>query len=156
VVKASANFVAGYFVCDRFTIESRSSPLRIIGTVMTGQLSVHPTAITQGIRWSSIYGAAAPSELRRARILDTDPNWSGLGTPPLACEAVPGPAWIPYPSIELRDQLKSCSPHLLANKADPFTWTSVSPDCAVTSGTDTKCKRQPINFMHRVMSRWIQ
>ena len=70
VVKKEANLVLGFFTCKEFIVEKRESPLRIIGTIIViNKLHIDPTALTQGIKWSSIYEPDVTNELRKANIL---------------------------------------------------------------------------------------
>lgn len=145
IVDATANFVAGLFVCNRFIIEARDTPLRIIGTVMTGSLEIDPSAIIQGIRWSSVYTASAMLELQKAGILNsmascTDPNL---------------PHWMPVKTAAQDDLLSMCLPGSLTQSADPFNWTMADPDCIQDPANAARqlCKKHPRRFTIKEISR---
>lgn len=141
-IRSSAELVTGFMTCDKLLIEPRTSPLRIIGTIIVGSLEIDPTALAAGIRWSSIYYPEATFELRRAGILKTSSGAACVeGPDPL------NPIWHPIPSIEKVAARFSCNAISLRAKADPFQWTSVSPDCGRMPGASaTSCKRHPENF----------
>lgn len=138
-IKNTANFVAGFFVCDNLIIDDgRTEPLRIIGTFIVGHMSVSPTALQMGIRWSNIYHPSAVYELRNAHILST--NMSGE-----SCDSPATPLWQPFPSIQGAQFLYKCNPVSLRSKADPFKWTLVDPDCGVV-GAEQKCKNRVMRY----------
>lgn len=149
VVTSSANFVAGFFVCDEFIIAPRTTPLRIIGTVIAGKLAIHPTAVAAGIRWSSIYSPTAVYELRNAGILRSVDG--------ISCETPSVPTWHPYPAISHARALYSCNPISLGAKADPFRWTAVDPDCGILDGQGAvTCKKRVTRFAVRELWRKAQ
>jgi hypothetical protein len=146
-IKASANFVTGFYTCDNLTIESRSTPLRIIGTFIVGKMTIDPSAIKSGIQWSSIYYPQATRELREAGVLE-----SVSGRP---CDTPKAPIWHPIPSIQdVADRMK-CNAISLRSTADPFQWTAMDPDCGLVSSTasNTSCKRRLIRFFVVEQSR---
>jgi hypothetical protein len=138
VIKSTANFVAGFFVCDNLMIESRTEPLRIIGTFIVSKMEIHPDAFTAGIRWSNIYYPTAVSELRQAGILST----STANEP---CDVPADPMWHPYPSIKRAQFLFKCNSISLRNKADPFKWTMVDPDCGLVADKQ-QCKYRVMRY----------
>ncbi|MCM2280917.1 MAG: hypothetical protein NDI61_03625 [Bdellovibrionaceae bacterium] len=146
VVTSSANFLAGFLTCDEFIIEPRATPLRIIGTVITGRMVIDPTAIAAGIRWSSIYSPTAVYELREARILKAPDG--------IDCESPSTPAWHPYPAISFARAMYSCNALSLGALADPFRWTMVDPDCGILSGqAAVTCKSRVMRFAIRELWR---
>ncbi len=145
IVEPSANFVTGMFVCNRFIIQGRTTPLRIIGTVITGSLEIAPTAIQAGIRWSSVYNTSSMFELQRVGVLAhiddcLDPNL---------------PHWMPIRTPEQNEQLKSCMPLKLVGNWDPFNWTLVDPDCVQSPLNEARmaCKKSPRRFIAREIAR---
>ena len=146
-IKATANFVTGFYACDNLSIEARSTPLRIIGTFIVGKMTIDPSAIKAGIQWSTIYYPQATRELRAAGVLE---SMSGR-----SCDAPKSPIWHPIPATQdVADRMK-CNAISLRAKADPFQWTSVDPDCGLISGSssNTSCKRRLIRFFVVEQSR---
>lgn len=140
-IKGSANFVTGFFACDKLVIEARQTPLRIIGTFIAGNIDIHPSAYAAGIVWSSIYHPQSVVELRKEGILKrTSNNGPCTNTPS-------SPIWNPFPSIqEVADRL-SCNVISLRAKADPFQWTAVDPDCGLLPGqSNMTCKKRLVRF----------
>lgn len=147
VIKNSAEFVTGFFNCDKLTIETRIKPLRIIGTFIVSSLSIHPDAFKAGIEWSSIYHPQATPELRQAGVL------ASL-SPAQKCSDLNIPIWHPSPSLRKVSDRMTCNVISLRSKADPFQWTSVDPDCGVVSGnTNTTCKKRLVKFLVVELSR---
>lgn len=134
----TANFVTGFFVCDNLIIDNgRTSPLRIIGTFIVGHMSVSPSAIAQGVRWSNIYHPSAVYELRAAGILSTGSA--------AACDDPTDPLWQPFPSVQRAQYQYKCNPVSLRSKADPFKWTLMDPDCGVV-GPVQQCKNRVMRY----------
>ncbi|WP_413294212.1 hypothetical protein ACLSU7_03730 [Bdellovibrio sp. HCB185ZH] len=150
VITADQTFITGFFVCEKLTINSRTQPLRIIGTVITNDLSIHPSAYTAGIRWSSIYQPQAVQELINAKILGQDKagNYLGCSNTSLA------PLWQSNIGVNDRYQHWICNPVSLRT-SDPFKWTTVDPDCGIVSAKDSlvKCKKQTTRFLIKEVSR---
>lgn len=147
-IKAGANFVAGFFMCDRLVIEQRSTPLRIIGTFIAGNVIIHPSAFTAGIIWSSIYHPQSVVDLRAEGILKRASDGG-------ACvSSISSPVWNPVPSIqEVVDRIK-CNVISLRSKADPFQWTAVDPDCGMLPGkSNMSCKKRLVRFFVIEQSR---
>lgn len=138
VIKSDANFVSGFFVCDNLVVESRVEPLRVIGTFIAGNMSIHPDAIRAGIRWSNIYHPSAVYELRIAGILSTS-------DPVENCDVPTDPLWNPFSSVKRAQFLFKCNPISLRSKADPFRWTMVDPDCGLV-GSEQKCKYRTMRY----------
>lgn len=146
-IKATANFVTGFYTCDNLTIEPRSTPLRIVGTFIVGKMTVDPSAIKAGIQWSTIYYPQATRELREAKVLDSVTGRN--------CDAPKSPIWHPIPAIQdVADRMK-CNAISLRATADPFQWTAVDPDCGLISNdsSNTSCKRRLIRFFVVEQSR---
>jgi len=148
-ITANANFVAGFYACENLIIDSRNTPLRIIGTFITANLKIDPTAYRSGIRWSSIYHPTATAELQAAQILGKDAsgavvNCNSTSLPPL---------WMPNIGIQTAYTHFICNPVSL-RKADPFKWTTVDPDCAYDKdATKVKCKKRLTRFLVKEISR---
>lgn len=141
IIKDSAEFVTGFFNCDKLTIQSRIKPLRIIGTFIVSSLSIHPDAFKAGIEWSSIYHPQSTPELRQAGVL------ASL-SPAQKCSDLNIPIWHPSPSLRKVSDRMTCNVISLRSKANPFQWTSVDPDCGVVdANTNTTCKRRLIKFL---------
>lgn len=140
----SADFVAGFFSCDTLQIDSRTTPLRIIGTIIAAKVEIHPDAYKAGINWSTIYHPQATYELRAQKILKrrSDPN-----TPCNDDMGTTTPLWHPIPSIiDVADRY-SCNVISLRARAKPFQWTAVDPDCGKPPGkSNTICKNQMVHF----------
>ncbi len=159
IVKSTANFVTGFFACDKFIIEARNTPLRIIGTVIAGKLIVAESAIDAGIHWSSIYNTNAISELRSAAYSGYADGRSVLkynNDASSNCEDPANPLWIPYPSLKLARGLLACNPVALRAKADPFKWSTVDPDCGPLPGLGiVTCKGRITRWTAREIYRVI-
>ena len=141
--------MTGFFACDKLTIESRTLPLRIIGTFIVGKISIHPNAYAAGIVWSSIYHPQAVFELRRMSILQPLPGGPiGENCNSFGANNPNSPIWHPIPSVQYYSNRESCNVISLRAQADPFRWTSVDPDCGLIAGnTNTVCKHK-INRFH--------
>lgn len=147
-IKASANFVTGFFACNRLVIEQRTTPLRIIGTFIAGNVVIHPSAYSAGIVWSSIYHPQAVMDLRKEGVLKR------LSDGGQCVSSISSPVWNPVPSIqEVVDRMK-CNVISLRAKADPFQWTSVDPDCGMLAGhSNMSCKKRLVRFFVIEQSR---
>lgn len=140
-IKASANFVTGFFACNKLIIEQRRTPLRIIGTFIAGNVSIHPSAYISGITWSSIYHPQSTEDLRREGILKRTSN----GGP--CSSKSSSPIWSPVPSIQDVVDRMTCNVISLRAKADPFQWTSVDPDCGILPDkSNMMCKKRLVRF----------
>jgi hypothetical protein len=150
-VGANQTLLAGMFTCERFVIQARSLPLRIIGTVITNQLQIDPTAYKAGIRWSSIYHPQAVQELINAKVLGRD-----KANKLIDCKnAALAPLWQSNIGITDRYTHYVCNPVSL-RRADPFKWSTVDPDCGlqtVKTSTSVKCKKQTTRFLIKEISR---
>lgn len=161
VVKATANFVTGFFNCKKFTIEERNHPLRIIATVITNKIIIHPSAIEKGIYWSSIYNVNSIQELRDTNILKeggyTSDQSTTFNADSVDCDDPDQPLWAPYPSLLVARKIYSCNPVFLRAKADPFTWTNVDPDCGPLEGTGvTACKKKINRWQNKEIYRRVE
>lgn len=149
IIESGANFVTGFYTCERLIIKSRSNPLRIIGSIIvTNGLDISPTAYTAGIRWSTIYHPMATYELRNATVLKAADGRS--------CESLNRfPIWHPYPAMMDVANMYKCNSISLRAKADPFRWTAVDPDCGLVRPTDTatRCKNRMVRFYVLEVSR---
>lgn len=150
VIKESANLVTGFFNCDHLVIQERSKPLTIIGTFIVGKkLTIAPEAIKAGISWSSIYYPQATVQLRKAGILKSISGKS--------CDAKDQePIWHPIPSLQNVADRRSCNVISLREKANPFQWTAVDPDCGLPNtkvASTTQCKHRLIRFFVMEQSR---
>jgi hypothetical protein len=152
IIEASANFVAGFYVCETLTIAARTEPLRIIGTFITGKLTIDSSAYANGIRWSSIYHPQALYELRAAKILG---KLKGVNQYADCDKATLPPLWSPNLGITSALTHYVCNPVSLRT-ADPFKWTMVDPDCGIDPSVDPSkvaCKSQPRRFLIKEISR---
>lgn len=149
-IAGDATFVTTMIVCDRFVIEPRSRPLRIVGTVIATQVQIDPSAVTAGITWSSIYNADAVVHLRQAGVLKSTYAPNQPSCDPIAAN----PIWHPSATLEMRDDRYHCSPISLRDKLDPFRWTNVDPDCGLISGAvATTCKNRPLRYVIKEISK---
>jgi hypothetical protein len=164
-VKSSATLVTGFLTCNEFIIESRTKPLRIIGSVVAKSVYIDPSAFTAGITWSSIYQTQATYELQSAGVLAAR---FPQATPP-ACASVQlsSPIWNPAPAAGDMANLYGCNVLSLRAQSNPIQWTSVDPDCGVLDVTgagactatstscqsNTTCKHHMTNFFVVEQSR---
>jgi hypothetical protein len=152
VIASTANFVSGFYTCETLTISPRTEPLRIIGTFITGKLTIADSAYAAGIRWSTIYQPQALYELRAAKILGKYKDGSTV----VDCNntALP-PLWAPNLGVTSALAHYLCNPVSLRT-ADPFKWTMVDPDCGIDPTVDpmkVACKSQPRRFLIKEISR---
>lgn len=162
-VLASSNFVSGFFICEQFVIDSRNTPLRIIGTVVTNKLTISSSAYRAGIRWSNIYNTNSVNDLRTAGVLKIAP-----GSPPSdTCNVDPNyPIWWidnlmstlvnPTPQVmttvtNMSNDLITCSANFLRSMFDPIQWTTIDPDCGPNNpknpgSMSPTCKNHPVRF----------
>ena len=132
-VAANVSFIAGFFGCDKFEILHRTTPLEIIGTVLTSSLEIDDSALEQGITWSSIYHSDSYDKLIKHKILER---------PPLGHANRNSARDIEDLVITERTNVK-----FLRDRADPFTWTTVDPDCGILKDdSKSTCKRQIRRF----------
>ena len=141
VIESSADFVTGFYVCDKLIIKPRKSPLRIVGSFVVGSTQIDPSAVKHGIVWSSIFDRQAVEELMAVGRLG-----NGEG-----CADVSVPAWQPA-NLAISAKRMACNP-LSLRVADPFRWTTVDPDCALLDGKQaTTCKRMIRRYTATVIS----
>lgn len=148
IITSQADFVSGFMVCDKIIIQSRSTPLRIIGSfIAVNGLEIDDSAYKAGIRWSTIYHPQATFELRQAGILKGQGNTD--------CASINRfPVWHPSPSITDLSNLYRCNAISLRSKADPFRWTTVDPDCGAVPGVSSHmCKNRMVRFFVLEVSR---
>ncbi len=156
VVSSSTNFVAGLFMCYRFIIAARNTPLSISGTVITNDLSIDESALKAGITWSNIWHPLAVYNLRKTKILKrvadlgNGEECGSRESSGFVLNDVPGSA-----SVE---NYKSCSSSSLLNEGEKgvnFKWTEVDPDCGqpLANGAENKCKSHKKRYgMRRIFS----
>lgn len=151
IIKPSAKFVTGFFTCKNLTIQARTTPLRIIGTFIVTGMTIDPTALNSGITWSSIYHPQAAKELRKLAILKPHfitANVNGQCESTSFAARKDNPIWAPVPALADYMNRDSCNVISLRQKADPFRWTAVDPDCGIIEGkSNTTCKNQIVNYM---------
>ncbi len=141
-IEADSDFVTGFFSCDELEIKSRTTPLRIIATFIVNKLSIHPSALQQGITWSSIYHPQATQALRKAGVLKS--LYAGR-----SCDSQSNiPIWHPIPAVKDVQDRFSCNVISLREKANPFQWTSMDPDCGLVGAgaAATTCKHRLVRF----------
>ncbi len=148
IIKSTALFITGFFTCDKLIIEARVKPLRIIGTFIVGKLSIDPLAYKAGIVWSSIYHPQAVFELRKMNILKPLPGGPiGENCSSFGANDINNPIWHPIPSVQFYSNRESCNVISLRERADPFRWTAVDPDCGlITGNSNTVCKHKQNRF----------
>lgn len=141
-------YAAGFLVCDNFVIQPRSKPFTFIGTIVAKNFSIDASAIAQGVKFMSIYHPAATYLLREWGMLKNFNNVNCTNA------ASPTPIWHPEASLQDYYDLYHCNAVSLRNLSDPFTWTTMSPDCATPDGKVLpECVRRPHRFLMREISR---
>jgi hypothetical protein len=146
LIKSDADHVSGFFVCRKLKIEARTKPLKIIGTFIVEGLEIDPMALTSGIRWASIYNAQSTYLLRNWGILKPQKT--------MTCGALGSPIWHLNPSLIETANFSKCNTLSLREKADPFTWTAVDPDCGLLPGKgNTVCKNRLVKAVVQELSR---
>lgn len=172
-IKSSMRFFAGLVVCKELEIESRTQSLDIVGTVIAGKVTVHSSAISKGITWSSIYHPSGVRLLRkkgllRSGVYDASGNEVSCAT---LSTYVPGadaidasypanPIWNPNPNLRNYAATIRCSPMSLREKSHPFSWNSLEPLCGIRTKPDgtyenkTTCRpRRPMVFTEILLGR---
>lgn len=145
IIPPTTKLVTGFFTCDRLTIQARTQSLTIIGTIIASGSNISAAAVAAGIRWKSIYADTATSDLIAAQALGVG-STCPVGTPIWNPEMSPSTQWTAY----------NCSPISLRAKANPFTWTTVTPDCGVASGTQgVSCLHHSTRFLMNELSREV-
>lgn len=147
-IHSGAAVVTGFYVCRNLEILARSTPLQMIGTfIVTKNMKVDPSALKQGVTWSSMHNQSAVGTMKQ-------PNASGLPTlrrtdgsncSNLYSSSVP--FWHPDPGLAgLADRIRCSSTFLLQGKGPP-RWTSIDPDCGrIGDSTNTQCLKRIRNF----------
>ncbi|MBL6990636.1 MAG: hypothetical protein ISR65_12700 [Bacteriovoracaceae bacterium] len=130
VVKSSANQVMGFMTCRNLIIESRSTPLEMIGSFIVDQLTISPS-VTSTITWRTVYHPGALVTLKRVRAmgnpLDENDNISNCYV------QANSPTWnIVSADLKKMDRFEKCAGMFLAKDADPFNWTSFNPHEGIT------------------------
>jgi len=149
IIEDSAQVITGFFVCDNLEIRPRSSPLRIIGTFIVGQLKVDKTVYKNGVRWSNIYHPQAVIDLKAMNILK--PRTDGI-----TCSDVEEklPLWHPKPALNDHQDRFLCSPASLSSESSVFQYTTIDPDCGLIPGSlQPVCKRKYNRFILKEHSR---
>lgn len=148
-IPSTVNFVAGFLVCDQLTIDARTTPLLVVGTLIVGKVQAADSAIANGITFRSIYHEDSISELRDRGLLK---KFDGTTCPVLDVE----PIWHPELSVVDTYNLLNCGASGLRQKADPFRWTQVLPECgAVPGAASVICLRKPRRLTLLELSRKV-
>lgn len=171
-IKPDATFVVGFFVCRKLIIEARSAPLQIIGTFAVRDMTIDPSALAAGIKWSSMFHPDALYQLRAAGILLPHGNITlNSQTPPPSpllpadCNSIfsptsggsayasllANPVW--HPNLALYDtaNMYGCSVGALRGTyPTPFTWTTFKPVCGPLNG-QTQCSYRDERFTTAVI-----
>ena len=127
VVPNAVEFIFGFYVCENLIIESRSTPLNLVGTFIVKNLKITKNGLDYGINFYSIWSSGGiellrtHKHLRRERAAVQDcifdkPGWfQGLNEDDLA-------------------DYQSCSPaKFLYQGANNFNWTTIDPEIGITS-----------------------
>lgn len=157
-VASTADHVVGFFVCDRFRILSRSRPLVIVGTVITGDLQIDPSAYQRGITFRNIFH---PQSILDMRNWGTPPILQLHREPPEVCPLYPPypangndwPVWHPQLSVKSQNDGLGCNSIFFQRKTDNFRWTQVDPDCGFDplDPTNHHCKHRPYKFLIKLI-----
>jgi hypothetical protein len=147
IVPNTTTVASGFMTCDQLIIQPRSQPLLMIGTFIVNKAVIDPSAVSSGITFRSIYHPQAASDLTAQGVLRNKD-----GSP--CTSPMPFPIWWPTLSNVQYDSFRKCSVVSLRDKANPFTWTAVNPDCGVVAGqTMVQCQKHPINYILNEISR---
>ncbi len=145
IIKPTAEVVVGFLGCDKLTIEPRTALLRIYGTIIANDIVWDQSVFKSGIIWSSLYHPESVQKLRELRILapayDSSKTCDQLNT-------LADPVWNPSSAMSVQKDRLSCSPSKLREKANPFQYTAVDPDCGFQPGTtNTTCKNRILRYL---------
>ncbi len=148
IVPATTTVASGFITCDSLVILPRSNPLLMIGTFIAGSANIAPSAVAAGITFRNIYHPQSRSDLIAQGIL-TNANGTVCANGPL-----PVPVWWPTLTANQYDSIRKCNVISLRDKADPFTWSAVNPDCGLPSGGSfVKCQKHTLNYILSEVSR---
>jgi hypothetical protein len=153
IVDSSTDWVIGFFVCDQLVIRPRNRPLQFIGTMIASQTDIDPSAVQHIIVFKSIYHPQSVMQLSQLGILHP---FDTVSVPTPQCPRVTPlakPVWQPQPATPDLVSQSECAPMYLRDKAEPFTWTTVDPDCGTTTGPFVECQHRPQRFMLKELSR---
>lgn len=147
IVPNTTTVASGFLTCDQLIIQPRAQPLLMIGTFIVNKAVIDPSAISSGITFRSIYHPQAGNDLTAQGVL-RNKDGSPCTTP------MPFPIWWPTLSNVQYDSFRKCSVVSLRDRANPFTWTAVNPDCGVVAGqTVVQCQKHAINYILNEISR---
>lgn len=141
-IDPNAEFVAGFFTCDKLEIPLRTKPLRIIGSFIVSSAEISPEALIEGITWSNIYEPQSVLELRAKGILGT--NTSGMAN----CDLPSSPIWHPEPGLLDLSRTFQCSPVALRSKGANWKWSLVDPDQGLVSGAAAPTRKNRVQRYH--------
>lgn len=146
-VPKTVELVTGFYTCQNLIIQPRTKPLRIIGTmIVSNKLKIDVSALENGIYWSNIYHPTAITILQNLPRPVLKPEYGAATN----CSTVvaSAPIWHPAPALEDIANFYKCSPLSLKAKADPFSWTTVDPDCGLldSKSNSVTCKNQIRRF----------
>ncbi|MGB0452771.1 MAG: hypothetical protein ACPGJV_03580 [Bacteriovoracaceae bacterium] len=129
-IKPEAEIVMGFFTCRRLKVEQRNDPLIMLGTFIVDQLEIHSSAIQNGIDWMSIHHPKATELLQDQDVIETD-----------ICKSKPDtPIWKDDAPGDTLEAIRNCDSATLIKRADPFRWTSFTPECGLAGPTSpTEC-----------------
>lgn len=154
-VKSNIDFVFGFYVCENLIIESRSTPLNIVGTFIVRNLKVDASAASAGVNFYSIWSPQGIKLLQNKDHLRKEVLIPANGDRTCDFKSVSG--WNPKLSDDAITDFMACSPaKFLYQGANNFNWTTVDPELGITSGaaqatTQSKITNRYRRFGHNIM-----
>ncbi len=146
-IKKNVKIYTGFLVCRHLIIENgRTEPLQIIGTVIAGRVTIPSDAVQYGVYFKSIFHPDAKRNLLKSvadcnKAIDANPVWF---RPEMNIDDIGRLAKLAA--------LDECSVINLRNKAQPFSWSKVDPDCGLV-GKFTAAKSRGPNYSERMMCK---
>lgn len=156
IVPSSIDLVFGFYVCEKLTIEGRSSPLKFIGTFIVKDFNFSTPAINAGIDFFSIWHPLAIEFLKLRGDLKK-PSESYTANPKCQFNE---PGWSPFLSDDLQMQYLECSPmKFVIQGANNFNWTTVDPEIGIPSSGASATTQAKIPGRYRryvTSAMWVE
>lgn len=145
IIPSDRSHVYGFYACNKLTIQSRNSPLYMIGTFIVKDLEI-PDNLTTPIHWYSIWDTHA-----------TDLIMTNLNSYKSSCSGVKNlvsKTWKDVvASSTIAATVDSCGPlDMVTNGPNNFSWTTVDPDIGIANPGDSMTS-QKVNRIQKWVIR---
>ncbi|HLT22727.1 MAG TPA: hypothetical protein VKZ84_04760, partial [Bacteriovoracaceae bacterium] len=143
IIPSTRTHVYGFYVCNKLTIQDRTTPLYMIGTFIVAELSL-PRGSQVPIHWHSIWDAKSTD------LIMTDLNGGKAN-----CSSVKDLTSKTWKDVVANSHIAatvdSCGPlDLVSNGPNNFSWTTVDPDVGIANAGDVMTSQK----VNRVQ-RWV-